>query len=251
MKHNLAREQMLKGNPAIGAEVSLGSPLSAEIISSVGFDFVVVDFQHGAWTEESATAAFRSIVLGGSIPMARVRKNDYSLIGRLLDLGVMGIIVPMVNSVEDAQAAAFATRYPPQGGRSNGAFATGYLGNDYEQKIDNEVFLAVQIETGIAQLRSEEIMAVEGIDACWIGPMDLARTKGLDLKTEDGQDQHVKAITAIVESCIRAGKIPGIALGDPEIARFWIERGCLFVTTGTDASWARDGAVKTFSQLKS
>ena len=94
-------------------------------------------------------------------------------------------------------------------------------------------------------------MAVEGIDACWIGPMDLARTKGLDLKTDDGQDQHVKAITAIVESCIRAGKIPGIALGDPEIARFWIERGCLFVTTGTDASWARDGAVNTLSQLKS
>ena len=109
MKHNLAKEQMLKGNPAIGAEVSLGSPLSAEIISSVGFDFVVVDFQHGAWTEESATAAFRSIVLGGSIPMARVRKNEYSLIGRLLDIGDMGINDTMVNSIEDAPSTAYTT----------------------------------------------------------------------------------------------------------------------------------------------
>ena len=142
---NVTKRKMMQGRPAIGAEVSLGSPLSAELISSLGYDFVLVDNQHGLWTEEQSMIAFRSISLGVSTPMARVRRNDYGSIGRLLDMGCMGIVVPMVNTAEEAAEAVFATRFPPRGGRSIGPFATGFLGENYDAFANDEIFLAVQL----------------------------------------------------------------------------------------------------------
>ena len=124
---------MLRGEPSIGAEAGLGSVLSAEMLSRVGFDYVVVDMQHGAWTETSVMHAFRAIALGTALPMARVRSNDFGLIGRLLDIGAMGVIIPLVNSVEDAEKAVLAARYPPLGGRSGGNFGTGFLSADPDE----------------------------------------------------------------------------------------------------------------------
>ena len=147
MAINTAKQRMLEGKPAFGAEVNLGSSLSAELLSPLGFDFILVDNQHGAWDDNSSMSAFRSIALGVAMPMARVRRNEFGAIGRLLDRGAMGIVVPMVNSVEEAEAAAEAVRYLPIGGRSAGAFGTGFLGGDYMQWANDEIFLAVQIET--------------------------------------------------------------------------------------------------------
>ena len=127
MRANTVKQKLLRGEPSIGAEAGLGSVLSAEMLSRVGFDYVVVDMQHGAWTETSVMHAFRAIALGTALPMARVRSNDFGLIGRLLDIGAMGVIVPLVNSVEDAEKAVLAARYPPLGGRSGGNFGTGFL----------------------------------------------------------------------------------------------------------------------------
>ena len=113
MRINTAKRLMLDGKPALGANAGLGSPLAAEALSLAGFDWVAVDNQHGSWDEESSLMAFRSILIGSAVPMARVRANDYSAIGKLLDNGALGIIVPMVNTVEDAQAAAYATKTAP------------------------------------------------------------------------------------------------------------------------------------------
>ena len=156
MAVNKAKQRMLEGKPAIGAEVGLGSPLSAELISPLGFDYVLVDNQHGAWADQSSMHAFRSISLGTAVPMARVRRNDFGLIGRLLDMGCMGIVVPMVNNAEEAEAAVFATRYPPLGGRSIGPFGTGFLGDDYDDWANDQIFLAVQIETTKGQERGRD-----------------------------------------------------------------------------------------------
>ena len=190
MAVNKAKQRMLEGKPAIGAEVGLGSPLSAELISPLGFDYVLVDNQHGAWADQSSMHAFRSISLGTAVPMARVRRNDFGLIGRLLDMGCMGIVVPMVNNAEEAEAAVFATRYPPLGGRSIGPFGTGFLGDDYDDWANDQIFLAVQIETDDGARNAEEIMAVDGIDGCWIGPGDLSRYMRLDLNTSEGREVH-------------------------------------------------------------
>lgn len=242
---NTAKRKMLRGEPSIGAEAGLGSTLSAEILSRIGFDYVVVDMQHGAWTEESVMHAFRAIALGAAMPMARVRRNDFGLIGRVLDIGAMGVIVPLVNSVEDAANAVHATRYPPLGGRSGGNFGTGFLGDDYSERANDEIFLAVQIESAPAVERAEDIMAVEGVDACWIGPHDLSASMG----TAPGTDEHTAAIRAVIAACRKTGKIPGISLGDRDLARFWIGEGCQFVTCGDDGGWMTTGAQAALESL--
>ena len=247
VRANTAKQRMLEGKPAIGGPVGLGSPLAAEIFSLAGFDFVLVDNQHGSWNDDSTMLAFRSICLGPAIPMARVQQNDFYTIGRLLDRGALGIVVPMVNSVEEAQAAAFATRYPPQGGRSVGAFGAGLHGSDYESWIDDEVFLAVQIESERAVNCAEEILAVDGVDGCWIGPADLANSMGVDLSTPEGAEAHEAAILRVLEACQKTNKIPGIAAGYD--AQRWIEHGFLFVTTVGDAGFVLNGARETLREL--
>ena len=181
--------------------------------------------------------------------MARVRRNDFGLIGRLLDMGCMGIVVPMVNNAEEAEAAVFAARYPPLGGRSIGPFGTGFLGDDYDDWANDQIFLAVQIETDDGAKNAEEIMAVDGIDGCWIGPGDLSRYMRLDLNTKEGREVHSTTIRSIIAACRRAGKIPGISTPSPSLAQRWIDEGCLFVTAGADSEWVVDGARETLQAL--
>src|SRR6185369_7620421 len=142
----------------------LGSHLGVELLSQAGFDWVLVDGQHGNWDDEPTLLAFRAISAGAAVPMARVRQNNFAAIGRLLDQGALGIVVPLVNTADEARAAAFALRYPPRGGRSMGAFLAGYHGANYEQWADDQVYLAVQIESAKAVPNAEAILGVEGVD---------------------------------------------------------------------------------------
>ena len=249
MRINTAKQRMLEGKPAIGGEIGLGSLLAAELLSPIGFDFLIVDNQHGSWSDDSTMQAFRGISLGPATPMARVRQNQFWAIGRLLDRGALGVVVPMVNSVEEAQAAAFAARYPPRGGRSGGPFGTSFHGPDYMNWINDELFLAIQIETEQAVERAEEIMAVEGIDGCWIGPNDLALSMGVDLGTPRGRDAHTAALMEILDACRKTGKISGLPTFDVEGTQRWIERGCLFVTAGTDRGFMLSAAEETLRRL--
>jgi len=249
MRVNTAKQRMLEGKPAIGAEVGLGSPLAAEILSLAGFDFVQVDNQHGSWNHETTMSAFRSICLGSAVPMARVGQNDFYAIGNLLDRGALGIVVPMVETVEQARAAAFAVRYPPRGGRSCGAFGAGLYGSDYMSRIDEEVFLAIQIETQRGVDQAEKIMAVDGIDGCWIGPYDLAKSMGVDPETEAGKEAHEAAILKVLAACRKTNKIPGIWAAYGNGPRR-IEQGFLFVVVAGDAEFVINGAKETLRKLR-
>lgn len=248
MRKNTAKRRMLEGKPAIGASAGLGSNLAVEILSRAGFDLVLVDTQHGAWDENGTLLAVRSICLGPAIPMARVRQNDFCAIGRMLDCGMLGVVVPLVNSAEEARAAACAARYPPRGGRSVGAYGTGLHGAGYAQEINDEVFMAVQIESEQAVERVEEILSVDGIDGCWIGPGDLANSMGVDLSTVEGRRAHEEAILHVLDACRRIGKIPGIAAG-PD-ARRWLEHGFLFVTAAGDSGLIQQGAQENIDELR-
>jgi len=217
------------------------------MLSLAGFDFVLVDNQHGSWDDDSTMLAFRSICLGSAMPMARVQRNDFYAIGRLLDRGALGIVVPMVNSVEEAEAAAFAARYPPRGGRSAGAFGAGFHGSDYKSRIDHEVFLAVQVESEQAVNCAEEILAVDGVDGCCIGPVDLANSMRIDLSTPEGAEAHEAAILRVLEACRKTNKIPGIWVGND--AQRWIEKGFLFVLTGGDVGFVHQEARESLRNL--
>ena len=249
MAINTAKQRMLEGEPAFGAEVNLGSSLSAELLSPLGFDFILVDNQHGAWDDNSSMSAFRSIALGVAMPMARVRRNEFGAIGRLLDRGAMGIVVPMVNSVEEAEAAVEAVRYLPTGGRSAGAFGTGFLGGNYMQWANDEIFLAVQIETVRAAAVAEDILSVEGIDGCWVGPGDLSFSMGVDLSDPAGWQAHDDLIVQVFEATKRAGKIPGIYTPSASEALRRAAQGGLFLTAGGDGPWVVEGALSTLKEL--
>jgi len=213
-----------------------------------GYDFVLLDDQHGLWDPNTITAAFQSIRLAGSVPMARVQRNDFGIIGAMLDRGAMGIVVPLVNSVEEAKAAAYAVRYPPRGGRSFGPYGCASYGPDYAEWADDEVFLAVQIESQQAVEHVEEIMAVPGVDGCWIGPVDLGRSMGLDLNNADDADRHRAAIHRTLEACQAANKTPGIALGP---MKDLIAQGFLFLTPGSDLGLLQSASRELLQTLRS
>jgi 4-hydroxy-2-oxoheptanedioate aldolase len=242
---NTVKRRTLEGQPAVGATVGLGSPTAAGLLARAGFDFVMVDYQHGEWDDAAALAAFRSIALHGAVPMARVRQNDFYTIGRVLDRGAMGIIVPMVNSVAEAQAAALAVRYPPLGGRSFGGSLALHYGTDFDTWIDREIFLAIQIESARAVEHAEQLLAVEGVDGCWIGPNDLARSLGVAQNTP----AHTEAILHVVAACRQANKIAGISAADAADAQRWIAHGLLFVTAGGDGAMVASAGHETLRVL--
>ena len=248
MEHNCALNRMLNGQPAIGASAGLGAPLAAEALSLAGFDFVLIDHQHGNWNNDTTMQAIHSICLGAATPMARVQQNDYYAIGQLLDRGALGIVVPMVNSIQDAERAAFAARYPPRGGRSDGPFGVDVHGSEYSEWADDEIFLAVQIETKEAAQQAVGILNVDGINGCWIGPADLARSMDVDLASPQGKLAHEAAIQSILDACRTTGKIPGIAASTDAERR--LEQGFLFVTAGSEMSFLRDRLTERLQQLR-
>jgi len=241
MNRNFAKGRMLAGETAIGTLLLLGSPLAAEMLAQLDFDFLIVDLQHGTWQERDAVTAFRGITLCGRVPMARVRRNDFGQIGRLLDMGALGIVVPMVETAEDARAAARAVRYPPRGERSEGALGAQFHGAGYRGWINDEVFLAVQIESQRAVENAADILAVDGVDSCWVGPADLAASMGADLATAEGKAAHRAAILSVRNACHRAGKVPGIAGLDSSVGE-WVAAGFRFVTAGFDSMYMTAGA---------
>lgn len=245
MKRNTMKHKMLAGEPVVGAELALGSPVIGEMFSLAGFDFVQVDCQHGMWDEAGACEAFHRICLGPATPSVRVPDNDYAGIGRLLDRGALSIIVPMVNSPEEAQRAARAVRYPPHGARSGGGPA-GYLtyGADYAAGANDEVLLMVQIETERAAQAAGEILSVAGVDGCMIGPGDLSRSMGLDLSRAPDRARHAQTIREIRDACLRAGKLPGIATGGRG-AEQYLKEGYLFVLAMGDYALIADGGRAT------
>lgn len=245
MKVNRAKERMLRGRAALGAVLGMGSPAVAEVMAGRGFDFLLLDGQHGDWDLERAGEAFRRIFAAGSIPMVRVFQNDPFSIGSMLDRGALGVVVPMVETVEQARAAAAAARYGPRGKRSVGGSALRSwlpLGND---EVDDELFVAVQIETGLGVENAEAILSVDGIDGCWIGPSDLELSLGVDMRSEEGRRRHTEAIYEIIRACQRTGKIPGIATPGPD--NRWLAAGCLFVTVASDSSCLSRGARETLA----
>jgi 4-hydroxy-2-oxoheptanedioate aldolase len=249
MRKNIAKQAMRDGHTVYGYTLSMGSPMSAEIIGNSGIDFVLLDRQHGSWGEESTVAAFATLAQTDAVPMARVLRNDPSLIGRLLDEGAMGIVVPMVETAEDAYQAAQACRFPPLGNRSWGWGRARAYGQDYGEWIDAEIFVAVQIETALGVANAAAIMGVPGVDGCWVGPSDLALSLGVNPSDMDGSDELERALERVLRACSDAGKVPGIAGLTLERAARRSNQGFRFVTAGNDVHLLSSAAVAGLETL--
>lgn len=214
--NNRFREALLAGTPTLGTWVQLGHPAVAEVFGRVGFDWVAVDLEHGVIGLESMANVFRAIELHGAVPVARLPFNDPIWIKRVLDAGAGGLIVPMVNSRADAEAAIREAKYPPLGRRGYGYSRANSYGLDFERSIEEanrEVAIVMQIEhrDGIQDL--DGILSVEGVDAAFIGPLDLSGSFG-----KTGQldcPEMVEALGTFLAACSRHHIAPGMHLVHP------------------------------------
>jgi 4-hydroxy-2-oxoheptanedioate aldolase len=220
------------------------------MLSHSGIDFILLDRQHGSWGDDTTILALAAMAAGSAIPMARVARNDYTLIGRLLDEGMLGIVVPMVHTPEDAKAAADACRLPPVGKRSWGWGRARFYGDDYPEWINEQLFVAVQIESIQAVENAEAIMATPGVDGCWLGPADLALSMGVWPPKMFESEEHARAVERVLQACRNTGKIPGFAGGSPEHAVKLAEQGFQFLTASSDAGMILGGAASGLKTLR-
>jgi 4-hydroxy-2-oxoheptanedioate aldolase len=248
---NTAKAIMVGGEPAYGWGLGLGSPIVAERMAQTGVDFLLVDTQHGSFSADAVLPlTFMAINAGRAVPMARVARNDYTLIGRLLDEGALGIVVPMVHTPEDAKAAADACRYPTNGTRSWGWARAAAYGDDYPFAVDEEIFCAVQIESAEAVENAEAILSTPGVDGCWVGPADLTLSLGYRPGSDDGKKALRAATDRVLEACAKTGKVPGYAGSSPAEGCELAERGFRFITAGSDSGFMMNGAREGIEVLR-
>jgi len=242
MKINTAKQKMLKGEPVFGYSAKLGSHVAAEFLGNSGVAFVMLDGQHGSWGQDSFIQGVTAVCATPAMPFARVAYNYFPLIGQMLDAGVLGIIAPLVNTVEEAQSFARACRFPPIGERSWGSARALAYGDDYMDAINEQLFVAVQLETVQAVENAEAIMAMPGIDGCMIGPADLACSMGFHPSEAPKREEHNRMLERVVQACRNTGKIPGIDIGMPDTVARRVEQGFLFIPMGSDVRFLNASA---------
>lgn len=231
------RQRLRDGETVVGASCALGSPMVAEILATAGLDYIYVDQQHGLTSFDTLVSILRAIGRTPTATLVRVLSNDAGLIGQALDAGADGVIVPMVNSREEAERAAAACRYAPQGVRSFGPMRAGLLHGRDPVAANERVLCLVMIETAGGVAAAHEIAAVPGIDGVYIGQADLALSLGLEPLVKIQPGIHEDAVGTIGAACDSAGIVRGIN-GD---AAAMAAAGYRLITIGSDMAIVNSG----------
>jgi 4-hydroxy-2-oxoheptanedioate aldolase len=219
----------------LGAWCMIPSSLTAEILAKGGFDWVLVDMQHGCMDYQTAVEMIRAIDLAGITPIVRVPWNEPGIVGRMLDAGAMGIVAPMINSVVEAQQLVAACRYPPLGKRSLGPVRVGARdGMGYVASANERVAVIPMIETAEALAAVEDIAAVAGVDALFVGPFDLSFSLGLRPGDNDG-DPAFDAAIARVNAAARAQGVSTAVLSTAALAPLRVSQGFRMISVLTDS----------------
>lgn len=234
MSLNPVRDKLYRGETSVGAWLNLGSPTAAEVMAGAGYDWLAVDAEHGQWDPQTMTNAFLAIEARGAVPMARVWSHDPTAIGRVLDAGAMGIILPHLSTPEQAAAAVAAMRYPPVGERSSGTGRAVLMDPGYKSEANDSILVIPQIEDMEGVNNAEAIMALDGVDVAFIGPNDLGLSMGLTSDQMWKDQGHLDAIAAILAAARKVGKPAGVPVGSGEAARAVIAQGFQFIDAGSD-----------------
>lgn len=244
MPHNALKRALAAGETRIGLFLGLADGYAAEIVAGAGFDWLLVDGEHGPNDLRTVLRQLQALAAWPVEVLVRTADHDPARIKQLLDIGAQSLLVPMVESGEQARALVRAMRYPPAGIRGVGtalARAAHWGGVDgYLQRADAEMCLIVQVESRAGLDALDEIVAVEGVDAVFIGPSDLAASLG-----HLGNSAHPEVVSAVEQAIARiaaAGKAPGIFCTDPALARRYRDLGARFIAVGADTLLLRKAA---------
>lgn len=241
------KDKMRRGEPSIGTWMSMAHPSIAEILSMAGYDWVVVETEHTGIDVSEVLRLLIAIEQRGSIPLVRLAWNDPIQAKAVLDSGAAGVLVPMINTREEAELAVKMTKYPPLGYRGVGlARAQGYGENfnEYVEHANDDTLLMVQIEHKDAVANIEEILSVPGIDGTFIGPYDLSMSMGIP-----GQITHPDLLVAkrkVLDATLAKGLIAGVHFVQPRTAledcQKAVAEGYRFIALGTDILFLGDSA---------
>jgi 2-keto-3-deoxy-L-rhamnonate aldolase RhmA len=253
MRKNTVKQALSEGKLQLGTGFGqLRSPEVAKILAAAGFHWAFIDTEHGGFDLETVQDICGASVLVGLSPIVRVADLQYSLVARSLDCGAQGVIFPRVESPELLKRAVSWTKFPPLGIRGYGLGATQleYEKATFPQVIEHmnaNTLVVMQIETQRALDMREELLAVPGVDAVMVGPADLSISLGVP-----GQFDHPKmvgAIEAIRDTCVRRGITPGMQTRTPALAKFWKQRGMLFLGCNNDTGMLFERAGEVASQI--
>ncbi len=251
---NLFKQALADGRRQLGFWCSLSSPYATEAVAGAGYDWLLLDTEHSPNDVLGVLAQLQAIAAYPVTPIVRPTHNDAVLSKLYLDFGVQTLLIPYVQSADEARAAVAAMRYPPEGLRGVSTMTrANNFGRitDYAQTIGDELCLLVQVETLTALEALDEIAAVDGVDGIFIGPADLAASMGYP--GEPGRPEVKAVIETAIGRIRQLGKPAGILTGDASFARRCIELGALFTAVGIDAAVlvkAVDGLAKDFADLR-
>lgn len=241
---NPLREAWAEGRPAFGLWSMLpGSSFGIELLCTARPDYVCVDGQHGLSDLAALIPMLGAVEAAGVTSLVRVPRNDPADIGKALDAGARGVIVPLVNDASEAARAARACRYPPEGERSYGPVrASVVLGTQEPAELGREVSCIVMVETREGLENVEEIASTPGVDGIYIGPADLALSLGLPPNFDVVEPAHAEAVGRIRDACKRHGIAAGIHTASAEVVKKHARAGFGMITSGTDATLLAEAA---------
>jgi 4-hydroxy-2-oxoheptanedioate aldolase len=238
MKSNPVKQKLRAGQPSFGTWLSLGDLYATRVLARLGFDWLTLDIEHSAIDWSQAAMIFAAIADAGCVPLARVPRGSHDYIKRVLDGGAWGIVVPMVDTLDQAQVAVAAAKYPPQGNRSLGggmhAINFDATAAEYYRHANDEILVVLQTESPRGVENAEPIYSVPGVDAIFVGPVDLRA----NMRQPDGTEASDQQFEALLQRVIEVGKKVGTPTGmhvmDPEAALRRAKQGMQFIAIGSE-----------------
>ena len=231
------RNRVRAGEFLVGTFVGTGSPGTAEVCAAAGLDWLVLDLEHGAGGEEQVAAVVPVTAAYGVPTVVRVETSERIRLGRVLDLGAAGVMLPRLENVADVRQAVTHMRYPPRGDRGVATYNRACrFGLDVAalDTADESVLTVVQIESGLAVQRADDIAALDGVDVLFVGPRDLSHDLGVP--GDVTADAFVRALDTVQKAAARHGKACGLLVGDGESAARRRAEGWTFVAIGSDSA---------------
>lgn len=254
MRNNPVKAKLRAGEPTFGTWLTLADYCASRVLARMNWDWLTLDIEHSAIDWAHAATIFGAIADAGCVPLARLPDGEHTTIKRTLDAGAWGVVIPMVETVEQAQAAIAAAKYPPLGNRSVGggmhAMNFGATAGDYYRQANDEILVVLQTESPTGVANAEAIYALPGCDAIFIGPNDLRA----QMRAPDGTDPTPEEHEAMIQRVIAAGKKVNCPTGmhtmSPAEALRRADEGMQFLAVGSDLQMLTAYAQQSLQQLR-